>query len=87
MILKIRIIPNAKRTEIVSRLGSILRIKVAAPPRENKANRLLIRYLADFFEVKTSHIYLRRGERGREKIIEVEGRSEEELEQSLESVP
>jgi len=87
MILKIRIIPNAKRTEIVSRLGSILRIKVAAPPMENKANRLLIRYLADFFEVKTSHIYLRRGLRGREKIIEIEGRSEEELEQSLESVP
>ena len=87
MIVKVRVIPNAKRTEIVGRLGSILRVKLSAPAIEGKANNLLIKFLAEFFEVKTSKVFLRRGQRGREKIIEIEGRPEEELKQVLESIP
>lgn len=87
MIVKVRVIPNSKKTEIVSRLGSILRVKIAAPAVEDKANKLLIKFLAEFFEVRQSKIFLRRGHRGREKIIEIEGKSEEELHQSLETIP
>ena len=87
MIVKVRVIPNARRTDIVGRLGSILRVKLAAPAIEGKANKLLIKFLSDFFEVKTSKVFLRRGQRGREKIIEIEGRPEEELRQVLESIP
>ena len=87
MIVKVRVIPNSDRTDIVGRLGSILRVKLATPAIEGRANKLLIRFLADFFEVKTSKVFLRRGQRGREKIIEIEGRSEEELRQVLESIP
>ena len=87
MIVKVRVIPNAGRTDIVGRLGSILRVKLAAPAIEGKANKMLIKFLADFFEVKTSKVFLRRGQRGREKIIEIEGRPEEELRQVLESIP
>jgi len=87
MIVKVRVIPNSDRTDIVGRLGSILRVKLATPAIEDRANRLLIRFLADFFEVKTSKVFLRRGQRGREKIIEIEGRPEEELRQVLESIP
>jgi uncharacterized protein (TIGR00251 family) len=87
MIVKVRVIPNSNRTDIVGRLGSILRVKLATPAIEGRANKLLIRFLADFFEVKTSKVFLRRGQRGREKIIEIEGRPEEELRQVLESIP
>jgi hypothetical protein len=87
MIIKVRVIPNSKRTEIVSRLGSILRVKIAEPAVDDKANKALLRFLADFFEVKSSKVYLRRGHRGREKIIEIEGRSEEDLHQMLDGVP
>ena len=87
MIVKVRVIPNAKTTEIVGRLGSILRVKLQAPNIENKANNLLVRFLAEFFEVRRSKVFLRRGQRGREKIVEIEGRPEEELKQILESIP
>jgi len=87
MIIKVRVIPNSKKTEIVSRLGSILRVKISAPAVEDKANKLLLKFLAEFFEVKQSKVFLRRGHRGREKIIEIEGRSEEDLRQSLETIP
>lgn len=87
MIIKVRVIPNSRTTDIVGRLGSILRVKLAAPSIEGKANKMLIKFLADFFEVRASKVFLRRGQRGREKIIEIEGRPEEELRQVLESIP
>ncbi|MCL2144286.1 MAG: DUF167 domain-containing protein [Endomicrobia bacterium] len=87
MIIKVRVIPNSKRNEVVSRVGSILRVKISAPAVEGKANEELCEYLSDFFDVKRSMVYLRKGERGREKTIEICGRSEEELDKVLDTVP
>ena len=87
MIIKIRVIPNSQRSEVVSRVGSILRVKVVAPAVDGKANEELCDFLADFFDVKRSMIFLRKGERGREKTIEVIGRSEEELNEVLDTIP
>ncbi|MDR1195695.1 MAG: DUF167 domain-containing protein [Endomicrobium sp.] len=87
MIIKVRVIPNSKRNEVVSRIGSILRVKISAPAVEGKANEELCEYLSDFFDVKRSMVYLRKGERGREKTIEICGRSEEELDEVLDTIP
>ncbi|MDR1942925.1 MAG: DUF167 domain-containing protein [Endomicrobium sp.] len=87
MIIKVRVIPNSKRNEVVSRVGSILRVKIAAPAVEGKANEELCDFLADFFDVKRSMIFLRKGERGREKTIEITGRLEEELDEVLDTIP
>ena len=87
MMIKVRVIPNAKKNEVVGRIGSILRVKIAAPAVEGKANEELCDFLADFFEVKNAMVFLRKGERGREKTIEICGRTEEALEEVLETVP
>jgi uncharacterized protein len=87
MMIKVRVIPNAKRNEVVSRIGSIIRVKVSAPVVEGQANGELCEFLAEFFEVKRAHVFLRKGERGREKTIEICGRTEEELECALDAVP
>jgi len=87
MIIKVRVIPNSKRSEVVSRVGSILRVKIAAPTIEGKANEELCDFLSDFFDVKKSMIFLRKGERGREKTIEVTGRSEQEFNEILDTIP
>ena len=87
MIIKVRVIPNSKRSEVVSRVGSILRVKISASAVEGKANEELCEYLSDFFDVKRSMVYLRKGERGREKTIEICGRSEEDLEKVLDTIP
>lgn len=87
MIIKVRVIPNSKRNEVVSRIGSILRVKISAPAVEGRANEELCEYLSDFFDVKRSMVYLRKGERGREKTIEICGRSEEELDEVLDTIP
>lgn len=87
MMIKVRVIPNAKRNEVVGRIGSILRVKVGAPAVEGQANAELCDFLAEFFEVKPRMVLLRKGERGREKTIEICGRAEEELEEILETIP
>ena len=47
MIIKVRVIPNSKRNDVVSRIGSILRVKIAAPAVEGKANEELCEYLSE----------------------------------------
>jgi uncharacterized protein (TIGR00251 family) len=87
MIIKVRVIPNSKRNEVVSRVGSILRVKITMPAVDGKANEELCDFLSGFFDVKRSMIFLRKGERGREKTIEVLGRLEEELDEILDTIP
>jgi uncharacterized protein (TIGR00251 family) len=87
MIIKVRVIPNSKRSEVASRVGSILRVKISAPAIDGKANEELCDFLSDFFDVKRSMIFLRKGARGREKTVEITGRSEEELNEALDTIP
>lgn len=87
MIIRVRVIANSKRCEVVGRIGSTLRIKVQAPAIEGRANEELVDFLAEFFEVKPRMIKIVRGEKGKEKTIEVEGRPEEDLESLLEAIP
>ncbi|MDR0985275.1 MAG: DUF167 domain-containing protein [Endomicrobium sp.] len=87
MIIKVKVILNAKKNEVVSRIGSILRVKLAASAVEGKANEELCYFLSDFFDVKRSSIFLRKGERGREKTIEIIGKSEEKLNEVLDAIP
>ena len=87
MIIRVRVIPDARRNEVVGRIGSTVRVKVSAPAIDGKANAELTDFLADFFEVKRRHVAILRGQKGKEKTVEVTGRPEEELEEVLETIP
>jgi len=41
----------------------------------------------EFFGVKEKDIHLRKGHRGKEKTIEIEGKSDEEIRQLLDCIP
>ena len=87
MIVKVRVIPNAPDNEVVSRIGSVLRVKVASAGNDDKANQALRGYLAEFFEVSPRTVNILRGAKGREKTVEISGRSEEDLRRVMESIP
>lgn len=72
MKLKLRITPNAKKSEITGWLDDhTLKIKIHAPPVEGKANEELIRFLAKSWGIKKSEITILSGETGRDKLVEV----------------
>ena len=87
MIVKVRIIPSAPENEVVSRIGSVLRVKVIASEVNETANVDLKNYLAEFFEVKPRSINIIRGAKGREKTIEITGKTEESLKRVMEAIP
>jgi len=51
--------------------GKTLRVKVAAPPIEGKANKELINILSKHFKVSKSKISIIGGEKSRNKIVEI----------------
>ena len=87
MIIRVRVIPNGEENEVVGRIGSVVRVKVVTPAVSNAANSVLIGYLAEFFEVRPKSIHIMRGEKAREKTVQIIGRSEDELKRVMENIP
>ena len=87
MIIRIRVIPNGDENEVVGRLGSVVRVKVVTPEVNAAANSVLINYLAEFFEVRPKSIHIMRGQKAREKTIQIIGRPEDDLNRVMESIP
>lgn len=68
IILNIKAIPNAKKNQIVKGESEI-KIKIAAPKVDGKANKELIKYLSSLFNVKKSDCKIIKGERSEHKTI------------------
>lgn len=71
LILKLYIQPGAKRNEIIGLMQDELKIKLATPAIEGRANSALIKFLSQLFKVPRSKILLKSGEKSRHKIVEV----------------
>jgi hypothetical protein len=71
--LSLHVQPGAKRTGVAGLHGEALKVRLAAPPVEGKANQALIAWLAQAFEVTERQVRLVRGEKSREKVVEITG--------------
>lgn len=63
--------PNARDSGIVSVTPEHVGIRIAAPPRDGEANGEVVRFLAKVLGVRKSDVRVVRGEKGREKVVEV----------------
>ena len=79
--------PRASRTEVTGEHGEALKIRLAAPPVEGAANAELLSFLAKKLGVSKSAVRLVKGQRGRQKLVEVEGLDPEELASRLGRAP
>lgn len=73
MILELYVQPGAKRSEFAGEYDGRLRLKLAAPPVEGKANEALIAFLADHFNVPKRNVRIAAGLRSRRKRVVIEG--------------
>ncbi|MBU1177810.1 DUF167 domain-containing protein [Patescibacteria group bacterium] len=67
----IRVITNAKRGEILDLGGGALKVKLTVPPVDGRANKELIKVLAEYFGVKKRDVIIRAGLKSRNKVVEV----------------
>lgn len=70
MEIKVKVIPNARKDEVIAE-GEKLRVRVAVPAIGGKANKAAVEALADFFHVKKKDVRIIRGEKDREKTVEI----------------
>ena len=68
-LLTLHIQPGAKRTEVVGEHGDALKIRLAAPPVDGKANDALIAFLADARGLPRRDLELRAGMASRRKLV------------------
>ncbi|MEC5385663.1 DUF167 domain-containing protein [Uliginosibacterium sp. H3] len=71
--------PGAKRTEFAGLYGEALKIRLAAPPIDGKANAVLTNFLATYLSVPKVAISILSGESSRHKILWVQGAGEAAL--------
>jgi len=71
VLLTLHIQPGAKKTEIAGEHGEALKIRLAAPPVDGKANDCLIAFLAERLGVAKSRVELVSGQSSRAKRVRV----------------
>ena len=79
----VRVHPRAARTAITGTVGDALKVTLSAPPVENRANVALGEFFAEIFSVPRNAVQVVVGERSRNKVIRIVGRSGAELQQML----
>lgn len=65
--------PGAKKTEIAGIHENELKIRLNTPPIEGRANKALLKYIAQIFKVPIRQVTLQRGDKSRHKILTVIG--------------
>jgi len=73
VVLALHVQPGAKRSEIAGVHGNALKIRLAAPPLDGRANACLIAFLADALGVPRAQVELLAGATSRKKRLRVRG--------------
>lgn len=69
--LTVHVQPNAKRSEIGGLHGDALKVRVAAPPTEGRANEALVAVLAEGLGVPRHRVSVVKGTASRRKTVRV----------------
>jgi len=79
--LTLHIQPGAKKTGFAGLHGDALKIRLAAPPVDGKANEALVRFVAETLGLAKSAVNLKSGQTSRRKVLEVVGSSVKAIKQ------
>jgi uncharacterized protein (TIGR00251 family) len=71
--LTLHVQPGAKRTDVAGLHGEALKIRLAAPPIEGRANEALLKFIAESFGVPLRQVELKQGGQSRHKVVAITG--------------
>ncbi len=72
VLIRVKAVPGASRDQIAGPLGDRLKVRVAAPPEEGKANKAIGALLAKTLEVSKDRVQLVKGQTSAEKLWRVD---------------
>ncbi len=77
--LSLHIQPGAKKSRVAGLHGEALKIRLAAPPVDGKANTALVAFVAELLQLPRAAVSLKSGQTSRQKVLRVEGVDEKRL--------
>jgi len=83
LLIGVRVMPSAARTEVRGVYGDRLKVAVNAPPEAGKANARLVQALATWLGLRDEQVAVRVGHGGRDKVIAFSGIMEATLRSRL----
>ena len=72
VVLELHVQPGAKRTEFAGKHGERIKVRLAAPAHEGRANEALVDFLADYYRVPRRNVTIASGVRSRAKRVVIE---------------
>ncbi|MBI3985894.1 MAG: DUF167 domain-containing protein [Lentisphaerae bacterium] len=82
-VLNLRVVPRAARNGVAGLHGDALKIRLQAPPVDNKANQALVEFLAEVLDIPAGRIRLLSGATGRHKRVALSGVSAAQARKAL----
>lgn len=71
-LLHVHVQPGASTTQAAGLHGDRLKVRLAAPPVDGKANKALVAWAADHFGIPKAAVELVRGQTSRQKTLRIE---------------
>jgi len=82
MRVNVRVMPRSSKNEICWE-GDALKVRLTAPPVDGAANAALLKFLAARLKLPQSALQIVQGAASRQKVIQIDGMTHEELVQRL----
>ncbi|MFC2061131.1 DUF167 domain-containing protein [Elusimicrobiota bacterium] len=79
VIVDLKVQPSSSKRKIIRTTDGGLKIYLHSAPEKNKANRELIKYLAEELGISKSGISIEKGGTSRKKVIKIAGITAEDL--------
>ena len=67
----VKVIPRASKNEVVKISDGEYKVKLTAPPVDGKANGMLLKILAEYFNVSKSSLQIVGGKTARVKMVDI----------------
>jgi uncharacterized protein len=71
LVIRLHVLPRAKRCEIAGIHNGALKVKVTAPPVDDAANRAIIEFLSKLLGLSKSNLQILAGLKSRDKILQI----------------
>lgn len=81
--LQVHIQPGTAQNKVVGYENGVLKLRIAAPPVEGKANRKLIEFLSDLLDIPRSYISIKSGLTSKQKTLVISNLTPEQLTERL----
>jgi uncharacterized protein (TIGR00251 family) len=80
----VRVTPRMAKNQVYAIMDDgTIKVRLTAPPVEGKANKALIRFLAEILEIPLSAIEIVAGQTGHDKLVTIYNMSSEDVQQKL----